>query len=171
MNDTEVLVLNGCPGSGKSTLANAISEQLRQMGIAHAVIDVDEVGRIYPEIGSSFDWKNVRAMWPNYTAISNLKVILPVCINDKRDFEELRSATPCRKFTICELVADAQTLKDRLTKREPNEYWQDKMRNLVDKYIDKSSEDKFGDFQVKTDDKAIQDAIKEILDHLGWKSV
>ena len=78
MNETEILVLNGSPGSGKSTLANAIAEYLRRMDVAHAVIDVDEIGRIYPELGSSFGWKNLRALWPNYAAISNLKVILPV---------------------------------------------------------------------------------------------
>ncbi|MGO9451903.1 MAG: AAA family ATPase [Candidatus Binataceae bacterium] len=138
MKDAEVLILNGAPGSGKSTLAGAIAERLREMDVAHAVIDVDAVGHIYPELGTSFDWKNVRVMWPNYTAVANLKVILPVCINDKNDLEELRNATPCGKFTICELVADTQTLKDRVATREPNQYWQEKLRRLVDKYIDKS---------------------------------
>ena len=90
MNDTEVLVLNGSPGSGKNTLATAVAELLRRMGIAHAVIDVDEVGRIYPELGSSFGRNNLRAMWPNYAAISNLKVILAVCIDSKKDLDALR---------------------------------------------------------------------------------
>jgi energy-coupling factor transporter ATP-binding protein EcfA2 len=171
MNDTEVLVLNGSPGSGKSTLANAIAEHLRRMDIAHAVIDVDEVGRIYPELGSSFGWNNLRAMWPNYAAISNLKVILPVCIDSKEDLDALRNATPCKEITICELVANESTLKDRVTRREPNEYWQNKLRNLVDKHISKDSAEKFGDFRLKTDDKSIDDAAQEILERLGWKTI
>ena len=171
MNTTEVLVLNGSPGSGKSTLANAIAEQLRQMDIAHAVIDVDELGRIYPEQGSSLDWSNLGVMWPNYAAISKLKVILPVCIDSKKDLEALRNATPCKELTICELVANDSTLKDRVTRREPNEYWQNKLRNLVDKHISKDSADKFGDFRVRTDDKSIDEAAQEILERLGWKAV
>ena len=170
MNQTEILVLNGSPGSGKSTLANAIAEYLRQMDIAHAVIDVDEVGRIYPELGSSFAWNNLRAMWPNFAAIANLKVILPVCIDSKEDLQALRNATPCKEITICELVADASTLKDRVTSREPNEYWQNKLRNLVDKHISKAAVERFGDFRVKTDDKSIDDASQEILERLGWKA-
>jgi chloramphenicol 3-O-phosphotransferase len=171
MNDTEVLVLNGSPGSGKSTLANAIAESLRRMDIAHAVINIDEVGRIYPELGSSFGWNNLRAMWPNYAAISNLKVILPVCIDSKEDLEALRNAMPCKEITICELVANESTLKDRVTRREPNEYWQNKLRNLVDKHISKDSADKFGDFRVRTDDKTVDDAAQEILERLGWKTI
>jgi tRNA uridine 5-carbamoylmethylation protein Kti12 len=171
MSDTEVLVLNGSPGSGKSTLANAIAEYLRQMDIAHAVIDVDEVGRIYPERGGSFAWDNLRAIWPNYTAISNLKLILPVCIDSKEDLEALRNATSCKQITICELVANESTLKDRVTRREPNEYWQDKLRNLVDKHISKNFAYKFGDFRVRTDDKSVDDAAQEILERLGWNKI
>ena len=170
-NNIEVLVLNGSPGSGKSTLANAISEQLRQMDIAHAVIDVDELGRIFPELGSSLGWSNLRAIWPNYAAMSTLKVIIPVCIDSKQDLEVLRNAAPSKEFIICELVANESTLKDRVTKREPNEYWQGKLRTLVDRHISKDLSDKFADFRVRTDDKSIDDTVREILEYLGWKAV
>ena len=170
MKDTEVLVLNGSPGSGKSTLANAIAEQLRQMDMAHAVVDVDELGRIYPELGNSLSWDNLRAIWPNYAAIPNLKVIVPVCIDSTQDLEALRNATPCKEFTICELVADPVTLRERVTKREPNEYWRSKLRSLVDRHISKMSAEQFGDFRVRTDDKSIGDAAQNILERLGWKA-
>jgi ABC-type lipoprotein export system ATPase subunit len=170
MNGIEVLVLNGSPGSGKTTLANAIAEQLRRMDTAHAVIDVDEVGRIYPEVGSSLGLDNLRSMWPNYAAIPNLKVTLPVCLDSKEDLEALQKAMPCKEITICELLANDSTLKDRVTRREPNEYWQSKLRNLVDEYINKDSSNKFGDFRVRTDDKSIDDAAQEILERLGWKA-
>jgi hypothetical protein len=171
MNDIEVLVLNGSPGSGKSTLANAIAEQLRQLNIAHAVIDIDELGRVYPELGSSLAWTNLGSMWPNYAAISNLKVILPICIDSEKDLEALRNAAPCKEITICELVANDSILKDRVTKREPNEYWQRKLRNLADRHISKNFADRSGDFRVSTDDKSIDDAAQEILEHLGWNVV
>jgi adenylylsulfate kinase-like enzyme len=170
-NDIEVLVLNGSPGAGKSTLANAIAEQLRQMDISHAVIDVDELGRVFPELGASLGWSNLRAIWPNYATMSNLKVILPVCIDSKQDLDVLRNAVPSKEFMICELVANESTLKDRVTKREPNEYWQRKLRTLVDKHISKALSDKFADFRVRTDDKSIDDAVREILQYLGWSAV
>lgn len=170
MNHIEVLVLNGSPGSGKTTLANAIAERLREMDTPHAVIDVDELARVYPE-GSSIGWKNLSALWPNYAALPNLKVILPVCIDSKRDLEELRNAAPSSKFSICELVADESALKDRVTKREPNEYWQSKLRRLVEKHLNKETADKLGDFRVRTDDKSIDEAAQEILNQLGWNQI
>ena len=170
MNNTDVLVLNGSPGSGKSTLANAIDERLRTMGLAHAVIDVDELCRVDPEPDRSLKWRNLRAMWPNYSAIPNLKVILPVCIDSKKDLEELRNAALSEKFTICQLVADESILKDRVTRREPNEYWQRLLRGLVDRYLAKDPDDRFGDFRVRTDDKSIEDTAQEIIGRLGWSN-
>jgi predicted kinase len=168
MNHPEVLVLNGSPGSGKTTLANAIAERLRELDIPHAVIDVDELGRVYPEVGSSIARQNLSAIWPNYAALPNLKVILPVCIDGKRDLEELRNAVPSREFTICELVADELVLKERVTRREPNEYWQTKLRNLVERFLAKDPSAQFGDFRVRTDDQSVDEAAERILDWLGW---
>jgi GTPase SAR1 family protein len=168
MNHTEVLVLNGSPGSGKTTLANAIAERLREMDIPHAVIDVDELARVYPEVGGSIGWRNLRAVWPNYAALPNLKVIIPVCIDSTRDLEELQNATPSSSFTVCELVADELVLKDRVTRREPNEYWQTKLRNLVERYLEKDSTAKLGDFRVRTDNGSVDEAAREILNRLGW---
>jgi tRNA uridine 5-carbamoylmethylation protein Kti12 len=170
MNETEVLVLNGSPGSGKSTIANAIADRRRRMGVAHAVIDFDELGRIYPELDSSLGWNNLRAVWPNYAAIPHLRIILAVCIDTRNDLDALRNAMPKKVITVCELVANASTLKDRVTRRKPNEYWQNKLRNLVGKYVNKDPSDKFGDFRVNTDEKSILDTVQEVLEHLGWRT-
>ena len=177
MNSTEVLVLNGSPGSGKTTLANAIAERLRELSVFHAVIDLDELARVGPEPDGSpeFDislkWRNLCAMWPNYSALLNLKVIIPVCIDSQRDLEELHKAAPARKLTICELVAGELVLKERVTTREPNEYWRSRLRSLVDRHLGKDPTDKVGDFRVRTDDKSIDEAVQQILNHLGWQSV
>lgn len=169
MNDTELLVLNGSPGSGKSSVANAIAEHLRQSGIAHALIEFDELGRVYPEPAIPVGWANLRAMWPNYLAIPNLKVILPVCIGSNQELEDLQNAAPCKKCTIVDLVAEELVLKARVTNREPNEYWRVKLRGLVDKHVGKNFAVKLGDFRIRTDDKSIEDTAREIIGYLGWK--
>ena len=176
MNSTEVLVLNGSPGSGKTTLANAIAEQLREWNVFHAVIDLDELARVGPEPDGSpeFDislkWRNLGAMWPNYSVLLNLKVIISVCIDSQRDFEELHKAAPARKLTICELVADELVLKERVIAREPDEYWRSRLRRLVDRHLGKDPTDRVGDFRVRTDDKSIDEATREIIVRLGWSS-
>ena len=119
MNDSEVLVLNGSPGSGKSTLANAIAEILRERNISHAVIDVDELARTYPETGNPMKWKNLSAIWPNYGIFPNLKVILPVLIDTKEDLESLRSATPCKKLTVYRFHDKCWTIFSAVSSTEP----------------------------------------------------
>jgi len=168
MNTSEVLILHGPPGSGKSTLANAIAERLREAGVAHAVIDVDELSRTYPEQDRAFQWDNLRSIWPRYTAIPNLKAILPVLIDAEEDLERLRQAVPAARFTICELTAPSAVLKERVTAREPNEYWQGKLRDLVDKYDQRSAGQNFGDFQASTQSGSVGKVADSILQKIGW---
>ena len=134
------------------------------------MIDVDELARVYPEVGASIGWRNLRAVWPNYAALPNLKVIIPVCIDSTRDLEELQNATPSSKFTICELVADELVLKERVTRREPNEYWQSKLRNLVERHLERFHRE-IRPFLVRTDDRSVDEAATQILNRLGWKPV
>lgn len=172
MSRIDILILNGSPGSGKSTLAGAISEELRVTDISHAVIDLDEFAVVYPDNIASrnnLKWKNLAAVWPNYAELGDLKVVIPVLIDTKEDLEALREATPARSFTVCTLTASLDTLKDRVTKREPNEYWQNKLRGLVETYEQRSDEEKFADFQISTDDKNVEETAKEIVRHVDWR--
>lgn len=171
MNKINVLILNGSPGSGKSTLAGAVSEELRIADIPHAVIDLDEFAVVYPDdIGSrnGLKWKNLASVWQNYSELGDLKIIIPVLIDTAEDLDALRKAAPAQSFTICTLTASLDTLRDRVTKREPNEYWQNKLRSLVESYEKRSDKEKFADFQVSTDDRDIEETAKEIIQHLGW---
>src|SRR5688500_13121134 len=99
MNKVEILVLNGSPGSGKSALTYAISEQLRMAKVTNAVIDVDWIALIYPkdekplEWKKNFMWKNLTAIWPNYVAVGEIKIIIPVVIDNDKDLESLKIAT------------------------------------------------------------------------------
>jgi len=168
LNNAEVLILHGSPGSGKSTLSGAIAEQLRQADIAHAVIDLDELNIIYPNQERAFSRNNLKAIWPNYTTVPNLKVIIPTVIADTADYHALRDAMPTDTFIICELTAPRSVLEDRVTAREPNEYWQQRLIKWVDVFHQRDASQKYGDFQVTTHDKSIEDTAKEIIQKAGW---
>jgi len=166
MDKCEVLVLNGSPGSGKSTIANLIADHLRESDITHAVIDVDELARVFPEKHMAMMWDNLSLIWKNYCQVPDIKVTLPVCIDDKEAFEALRNATPCNRFTICELTAPVDVLKSRVANREPNKYWQEKLKKLVDAY--KNRPVKFSDFQQDTSEFSPTETAKKITEQLGW---
>src|SRR5947209_14530791 len=118
-----MLILHGSPGSGKTTLSRSVAERLRAVEMANAVIDLDDLCQVYPFPERSFARENLKARWPNYSAIPDLKLVIPSVIADEERLGLLRAAVPRATFAVCELTAPEAVLKDRVTAREPNEYW------------------------------------------------
>jgi energy-coupling factor transporter ATP-binding protein EcfA2 len=168
MSRADILVLHGPPGSGKTTVGNAIADILRQARIPHLVLEIDELERIYPEDDPFIKWRILASIWPNYHPRGEIKVILPVLIDTAEDLRQLRAAVPARSMRIGELSAGEAILHDRVTAREPNEFWQSKLRGLVDKYGQRDAGQQFGDFRVRTDERSAESVAREILEHLGW---
>ena len=98
-------MLHGSPGSGKTTLSRAIAELLRAADRANAVIDLDDLSKIFPDPGRSFARDNLKAIWPNYAAVPQLKVVIPSVIADEHEREQLRAAVSGARFVVCELTA------------------------------------------------------------------
>jgi len=168
VNDIDVLVLHGSPGSGKSTLSRAISELLRTADVAHAVIDIDELSIIYPHPGDSFGRDNLKAIWPNFAAVPGLKVVLPTVLADAAELALLRAAAPSSSFVVCELTAPKEVLKERVTAREPNEFWQGRLRDFVDLYHRRTDLSEIRSFEVATHEKSVDDAAREVVQKAGW---
>ncbi len=170
MNNNEVLILHGSPGSGKTTLADAISEILREAKTPHAVIDLDELSRVFPEQDKkgSFSRRNLKAIWPNFASIPELKLIIPTVIVDKDVLSQLQDAVPAGKFMICELIAPKDVLVERVTAREPNDYWKKRLANFVDIYQKRNEDQKFGDFHVDTHGKSVTTTAQEVIVKAGW---
>jgi predicted kinase len=165
---SEVLVLHGSPGSGKSTLAGPIAELLRVDGKAHAAIDLDEISIIFPSPGRDFALRNLAAIWPHYAAVPGLRLILPSVIADEAELASLRAAVPCDRFQVCELTAPRPVLEARVTAREPNEFWRDRLLAFVDLFDSRTDLDRIRDFRVSTHDRPIADAAREVLAKAGW---
>jgi predicted kinase len=168
VNHVEVLVLHGSPGSGKTTLSRAVSELLGAAGKANAVIDLDELSLIYPSPGRSFACDNLKAIWPNYAAIPEIKVVISGVIADEQERDRLRAAVSGARFTVCELTAPEPVLKNRVTAREPDEYWQKRLRGFVDLYHRRTDLTRIRDFQVETHGRPVDEAAREILEKAGW---
>jgi predicted kinase len=168
VNGVEVLVLHGSPGSGKTTVSKAMAELLRVADTAHAVIDLDDLSKIYPRQRRSFARDNLKAIWPNYAAVPELKVVIPGVIADEQEREELRAAVPGARFVVCELTAPEAVLKNRVTEREPNEFWQRRLRDFVELYHRRSDLTRIRDFQVETHGRSVDEAAREVVEKAGW---
>ena len=89
-------------------------------------------------------------------------------ITDEEELVLLRAAVPGARFAVCELTAPEAVLKARVTAREPNEYWQNLLRDFVDLYHRRSDLTRIRDFQVSTHDKSTDESVHEVVEKVGW---
>ena len=169
MNDVDVLILHGAPGSGKSTVSRCLAEQLRVADQANAVIDLDDLCKVHPVPRRSFARENLMAIWPNYAAIPGLKLVIPTVIADADELGRLRESVPGARFAVCELTAPEEILKERVTEREPNEFWQEALRNFVELFMGRSDLASIRDFQVSTYGCSAEESAQEIIVKAGWQ--
>jgi len=169
VNDVDVLVLHGSPGAGKTTLARAISELLREADLAHGVIDMDELSIVHPQPGRSFARENLKAIWPRYAAVPGLRLLLPSVIADEAELLLLRDALPGANLAVCELTAPEAVLKERVTAREPNEFWREGLRRWVDVFHARDDLHRIRDFLVSTHERSVADAAREVVTKVGWQ--
>ena len=170
MNSPEVLVLHGSPGAGKSTVAEVIAERLRHEDVANALIDLDALAIVHPHPGPTFGRSNLRAVWPNYAAIPGVKVLLPLVIKDAEYLAELREITGVDRLLVCELTAPRSTLEARVTAREPNDYWRQRLMYWVDFYHQRDDLELIRDFEVSTHDRPVVEVADEVINLCGWRT-
>jgi len=167
MKNTELLILHGPPGSGKTTIAQAMIELLRQKNVANAVIDLDYLAKIYPRKYIGIMYKNLRAIWPNYTEIENIKVIIPTYLQ-KGELEIVMDAAPAEKTQVCEVLAPIKVLEDRIKVREKREFQVKLHLDYLYQYKDNGPDKKQITFQVINHDKTEEETATEILQEAGW---
>lgn len=170
MSDVDVLVLHGSPGSGKTTLSRALSELLREAELAHAVVDLDDLSLVFPSPDRSFARNNLKAIWPNYAALPDVRLILPTVIADEEELEQLRGALPGSRVVVCELTAPLAVLKERVAWREPNDFWRQRLREFVDLFHSRSDLEEIRDFCVSTHNRPIEESAGEVIAKAGWVS-
>jgi hypothetical protein len=123
---------------------------------------------VHPSPGRWFAYENLKAIWPNYAAIPRLKLLIPSVIADEEERTMLRACVPGATFTVCELTAPEAVLKERVTAREPNECWQRRLRDFVDRYHSRGDLAKIRDFQVSTHGRSVDEAAKDVIEKAGW---
>ena len=119
------LLLTGTVGAGKTTTADAVGLLLEAASVPHAIIDLDEIRRLWPKppsdpFASEVELRNVESLASNYLAAGADRLVLAgVCETwTQRRRYESAVAVP---LVVCRLHAPPDALTARLRDRHRDE--------------------------------------------------
>ncbi len=176
----QILLITGPAGVGKSTLCWEISARLAGSGLAHAVIETDELDRVFPlpspgELSSlrpgttDVSSLNLAALWATYRALGHTRLIMSgVMVQPEDDRRWISDAIPDADVTIVRLRASDATLLARLDRREVGSGREDQIRRSLHQSGQMAGERSDGLVVVPADDATPAQLADRVLLALGW---
>ncbi len=165
----DVLVICGAAGVGKTSTAHEVSLRLAEDGLAHALVDADELDRVHPwpvpglpvyEMAR----RNLSAVWGNYAALGHHRLVLCGVLADLR--QELRwiaEAVPDAAFTVVRLTARLGVLETRVRRREIGTATEDQLMRSTRQWEEIAVFDPPGTLVVDTDGLSVSDTAERVM--------
>jgi hypothetical protein len=170
----EVLVLCGAAGAGKTATLWEVGHILRAHGVAHALIDTDELDRVWPtpkttEALISISRRNLRAIWETFSGLGIGHFVLGgVMASTAQSREWIENAIPGAAITFVRLSAEQSTRAQRLRDREVGSGFDREMEasDKAARYI--QDHDPPGLPVVVTDGRGVREVAAEVLGVTKW---
>jgi predicted kinase len=169
------ILITGPVGSGKTTVAIEASAQLEAAGIAHALVDTDELDRIFPAPQddphkTALTERNLAVVWENLSAAGAPRLILAmVATSLERELPWVRAAVPGAEITIVRLRASETTLLERVRRREVGSGAAYHARRAVEQAHAMAREaDGEDTIVVETTGRQVVDIAREVLARGSW---
>ena len=175
-----VLLITGPAGVGKSTLCWEIGAQLAAASVAHAVIDTDELDRVFPRPtagdlerispgASDVSGLNLAAIWSTYRALGHSRLVLSgVMMHLAFDRRWITAAIPDAQMTVVRLRSTDETLIARLDQREIGSGRDEQVQRALRQARRMASEPPEGVLFVPTDGKSPSELAETLLHEIGW---
>ena len=131
---TELLLITGAAGVGKSTASYEVGEELRRRNLPHAIIDSDELDRVWPlpyddERRRPIDIANLSSWWSQFAELGIPRLVMSgvfIDLDDARGW--IAEAIPDAAIRAVRLVASAHELDRRVERRELGSAATDQLR-------------------------------------------
>ena len=169
---TPVLVLTGPVGVGKTAVAGELSNLLSDVGIAHAVVDMDWLRWCYPSpeqdpFHVAFGLRNLAAVGANYRAVGAERLILVDIVEARSELAAYQRALPDSHIMVVRLTAMLSTILQRLEGRETGASlaWH---RRRAAELVEQMDREAVEDLLIQTEGKTVVDAAREVLNQVGW---
>ena len=177
----QLLLITGPGGVGKSTLCFEVSRQLASADIAHAVIESDELDRIFPRPSADqlerlrpgttdISSLNLAAMWSTYRSLGCTRLIMSgVMMHLDFDKRWIRDAIPDADITVVRLTAREPTLLGRLARREIGLGAEDQAQRSLRQARRMAEQD--ATLALATDGKSPHELAGIVIQRTGWLNI
>ncbi|MBN9217545.1 MAG: AAA family ATPase [Mesorhizobium sp.] len=175
-----ILLITGPAGVGKSTVCWEIGKQLASAQISHAIIETDELDRVYPRPKAEelellrpgttdISTINLAAIWSTYRAMGHSRLVMSgVMMHLAFDLRWILAAIPDAEISVVRLQASQPILTERLSRREVGSGAEEQLQRTLNQARRMAEEDKQGLLQITTDGKAPAELADAILRTAGW---
>lgn len=177
-----ILLITGPAGIGKSTLCWEIGAKLAAAQIAHAIIETDELDRVYPRPSADelerlrpgtvdVSTINLATIWSTYRALGHSRLIMSgVMMHPGFDRRWILAAIPGAEITVVRLQASEETLTERLSRREIGFGAEEQLQRSLRQARRMADENREGLLVIPTDGKGPAELAETILREIGWHS-
>lgn len=156
---TSILVITGPIGVGKTVVMWEVGEQLEAAAMPHAMVDFDDLVWSYPRppedpfnLGIGFE--NLRCVWSNYSARGIVTLLVAYVLETREGLRRFEEVIPGARLTVCRLRATADTLEERLLRREVGSDRERQLRRSVE-LSQQFDRHEVGDFVVDVDGRSV----------------
>jgi hypothetical protein len=114
------LLITGPPGAGKTEVLAALSDLLVADDIKHACIEVEALTSAHPPLEDEQWTAPVRAVCGLYRRFGYELLLVTATVEGQDDLDAVLAAIGADQHAVVRLEADAQTLRRRISEREPD---------------------------------------------------
>ena len=155
-------------------MAFEVCRRLEAAGVGHAMIDADELDRIFPVPADDPDKagltrRNLAAVWTNLRAAGASRLILTMVASSIEDqLPHVREALPGASITVVRLRASEGDLLERLRRREVGSGYGYQVPRTIEQARLMQRETAGDSLIVDTSGRSVIELAREILDRAGW---
>jgi cytidylate kinase len=169
-----VLAITGPGGVGKTTVAFEVSRRLEASGTGHALIDTDELDRLFPPPSddprkTKLAARNLAAAWANFRASgADRRVILGVMLCLDWELPYIETSVPDADVTVIRLRATEEELLERVWRREVSSGGEAQIRRAFYQLREMDQEPANDALIVETSERSVAEVASEIIRRGGW---
>jgi broad-specificity NMP kinase len=116
------MLLTGPPGAGKTTTLTRLMGSLEADGVRYAAVEVEALALVHPWPDDDAAFDHLRFVAHSFAGRGYPLLLTSATVTDARYLDRVRDALPTDDVLIVRLTARPETLRARISEREPADW-------------------------------------------------